>query len=62
MVIVVFFLDEKKGYMILWIFWVRNFRNKLLMYIINTKRNDSLADQEPVLYKGEDHLVEEMED
>jgi 23S rRNA (uracil1939-C5)-methyltransferase len=30
------------------------------MYIINPKKNDSLSDQEPVLYKGEDHLIENM--
>ena len=35
---------------------------KSLMYIINNKQNDSLSDQEPVLYRGEDHLMEEMED
>jgi 23S rRNA (uracil1939-C5)-methyltransferase len=32
-----------------------------LFYVINSKRNDSLSDQTPVLYKGQDHLVEEME-
>ncbi len=32
-----------------------------LMYIINNKRNDSLADQVPLLYKGEDHLLEKIE-
>jgi len=32
-----------------------------LMYVINSKRNDSLNDQNPVLYKGEDHLFEEMD-
>ena len=32
-----------------------------LFYIINSKKNDSLSDQEPVLYRGEDHLVEVME-
>jgi 23S rRNA (uracil1939-C5)-methyltransferase len=32
-----------------------------LMYVINSKRNDSLNDQNPVLYKGENYLVEEME-
>jgi 23S rRNA (uracil1939-C5)-methyltransferase len=32
-----------------------------LMYVINSKRNDSLNDQIPVLYKGDDHLVEKME-
>jgi 23S rRNA (uracil1939-C5)-methyltransferase len=31
------------------------------MFVINSKRNDSLNDQIPVLYKGEDHLVEEMD-
>jgi 23S rRNA (uracil1939-C5)-methyltransferase len=32
-----------------------------LFYIINNKKNDSLADQLPVLYKGDDHLEEQME-
>jgi len=32
-----------------------------LMYVINSKRNDSLNDQVPILYKGENHLVEEMD-
>jgi 23S rRNA (uracil1939-C5)-methyltransferase len=32
-----------------------------LMYVINQKKNDSLNDQIPVLYRGNDHLVEEME-
>jgi 23S rRNA (uracil1939-C5)-methyltransferase len=32
-----------------------------LMYVINSKRNDSLNDQDPVLYKGENHLVEDMD-
>lgn len=32
-----------------------------LMYIINSKRNDSLNDQNPILYKGENHLVEDMD-
>jgi 23S rRNA (uracil1939-C5)-methyltransferase len=33
---------------------------KSLMYVINGKRNDSLGDQEVILYKGEDHLIEKM--
>jgi len=62
MVIVVFFHDEEER------------RNGLLdhialefpqvtslFYIINSKKNDSLTDQDPVLYKGVDHLVEEMD-
>jgi 23S rRNA (uracil1939-C5)-methyltransferase len=32
-----------------------------LMYVINSKRNDSLNDQLPILYKGEDFLVEDMD-
>ena len=31
-----------------------------LWYVINSKRNDSLSDQMPVLFKGEDHITEEM--
>ncbi len=32
-----------------------------LFYIINTKWNDSIADQTPILYSGKDHIMEEME-
>jgi 23S rRNA (uracil1939-C5)-methyltransferase len=32
-----------------------------LHYIINTKKNASLGDQDPVLYRGSDHLTEEMD-
>ena len=32
-----------------------------LFYVVNTKLNDSTADLEPVLYRGKDHIVEEME-
>lgn len=32
-----------------------------LFYVINSKKNDSLNDQTPVLYKGEDHLIETMD-
>lgn len=33
-----------------------------LQYVINSKKNDSLTDQEPILYKGEAHLTEHMGD
>lgn len=33
-----------------------------LMYVINEKANDSITDQEVVLYKGQDHIFEQMED
>ena len=62
MVIVVFFLDEPERIKGLLDFIAKEFpRVNSLFYIINTKRNDSLADQVPILYKGEDHLIEEVE-
>jgi 23S rRNA (uracil1939-C5)-methyltransferase len=61
MVIVIFFLDEKERREGLLDFLASEFPQiTSLFYIINSKRNDSLADQEPVLYKGDDHLVEVM--
>ena len=32
-----------------------------LMYVINEKKNDTLYDQDIILYKGRDHIIEEME-
>jgi 23S rRNA (uracil1939-C5)-methyltransferase len=62
MVIVVFFLDEKERREALLDHLASEFPQvSSLFYIINNKRNDSLADQTPVLYRGEDHLIEEME-
>ena len=61
MVIVVFFLDEKERISGLMDFLAEEFPQiSSLFYIINTKQNDSLADQVPVLYKGDDHLLEQM--
>jgi 23S rRNA (uracil1939-C5)-methyltransferase len=62
MVIVVFYLDEKERIEGLLDNTALEFPQiSSLFYVINTKRNDSLADQSPVLYKGEDHLIEEMD-
>lgn len=61
MVIVVFFLEEKERIDRLMDFLASEFPQiTSLFYIINTKNNDSLSDQEPVLFKGDDHLIEEM--
>jgi 23S rRNA (uracil1939-C5)-methyltransferase len=62
MVVPVFFYDDEEN------------RNKLLehiykkfpgitslMYMINPKANDSIYDLEPVLYRGRDHIFEEMD-
>ena len=62
MVIVVFFHDEEERRNGLLDHIASEFPQVTsLFYIINSKKNDSLADQLPVLYKGEDHLMEEMD-
>ena len=33
-----------------------------LLYTINTKKNDSLFDQEPKIYKGKGYIIEKLED
>lgn len=32
-----------------------------LMYVINSKVNDTITDQEIIVFKGKDHIIEEME-
>ena len=32
-----------------------------LMYVINSKANDTITDQDVILFKGNDHIMEEME-
>jgi 23S rRNA (uracil1939-C5)-methyltransferase len=62
MVIVVFFHDDEVKRRGLLDFLALEFPQiTSLMYVINSKRNDSLGDQEPILYKGENHLVEEID-
>ena len=61
MVIVVFYYEDTELREGLLDFLHEKFPEiKSLMYAINSKRNDSLGDQEVILYKGEDHLVETM--
>ena len=61
MVIVVFFRDDKQEREKLLDFISDKFpRITSLMYIINSKKNDSLGDQNPVLYRGDDYLIENM--
>jgi 23S rRNA (uracil1939-C5)-methyltransferase len=63
MVIVVFFREDKKRREALLDFLADRFPEiTSLMYVVNRKKNDSLGDQIPVLYRGEDHITEEMED
>ena len=62
MVIVVFFHEDEKERKGLLDFLAKEYPSiTSLQYIINSKKNDSLNDQLPVLYKGVDHLMEEMD-
>lgn len=62
MVIVVFFHEDVEKRIALLDFISSEFPSiTSLMYVINSKRNDSLNDQLPLLYKGESFLVEEMD-
>jgi 23S rRNA (uracil1939-C5)-methyltransferase len=62
MVIVVFFHDDIEKRKDLLDFLASEFPQiNSLMYVINSKKNDSINDQEPILYKGDDYLVEEMD-
>jgi 23S rRNA (uracil1939-C5)-methyltransferase len=61
MVIVVFFHEEVEKREALLDFILSEFPLiNSLMYVINSKRNDSLLDQDPITYKGDDQIVEEM--
>ncbi len=62
MVILVFYYDDEKRITELLDYLALNFPEiSSLMYVINKKVNDSIADQEVILYRGSDHLAEEME-
>ena len=62
MVIVVMFREDRPERIRLLDFIASEFPQVTsLMYIINTKKNDSLGDQVPVLYRGKDHMTEEMD-
>jgi 23S rRNA (uracil1939-C5)-methyltransferase len=61
MVIMVFFREEREEREKLLDYISDSFREVAsLMYVINSKKNDSLGDQVVHLYKGSDHLVETM--
>jgi 23S rRNA (uracil1939-C5)-methyltransferase len=63
MVIVVFFHEDIEKRIGLLEFLSSQFPQiTSLFYVINSKRNDSLNDQEPVNFKGDDFLIEHMED
>lgn len=62
MVVVVFGADERERIVALLDHLVATFPQiTSLFYVVNTKLNDSVGDLDPVLYKGKDHILEEME-
>ncbi|MCH5329443.1 MAG: 23S rRNA (uracil(1939)-C(5))-methyltransferase RlmD [Alistipes sp.] len=62
MVIVVFNEDDRKRIEALMTHLQERFPQiTSLFYVVNTKWNDSLTDQTPVLFAGKDHIVESME-
>jgi 23S rRNA (uracil1939-C5)-methyltransferase len=63
MLIVVFFEDEKEKRENLLNHLLSLFPNiTSLVYIVNEKVNDTITDQDVVLYYGRDHIFEQMED
>jgi 23S rRNA (uracil1939-C5)-methyltransferase len=63
MVIIVFYRDDIEKREALLDYLASEFPQiTSLMYVINSKKNDSLSDQHPILYKGDDHLVEVMDE
>ncbi|MFL5729456.1 MAG: 23S rRNA (uracil(1939)-C(5))-methyltransferase RlmD, partial [Cytophagaceae bacterium] len=62
MVIVQFFVNEEEHIKGLMEFLRIQFPQiSSLMYIINTKKNETYSDQEILLYSGKDHIIEKME-
>jgi 23S rRNA (uracil1939-C5)-methyltransferase len=63
MVIVIFFFEDEKARIELLTHLKNHFPEiTSLMYIINSKSNDSITDQEVLLFHGKDHIFEQMED
>ncbi|WP_431136632.1 23S rRNA (uracil(1939)-C(5))-methyltransferase RlmD [Psychroserpens mesophilus] len=62
MVVVQFFKEDKDKRVLLLDFIAETFPQiTSLQYIINSKANDTIYDQEVICYKGNDHIFEEME-
>ena len=62
MVLIQFFEDDKEKRELLLNFLQERFPQiTSLQYVINSKANDTLYDQDIILYKGRDYILEEME-
>ncbi len=63
MVIVSFYFEDKEKQELLLDFLHSKFPQiSSLMYVINPKRNDTITDLQINLYKGNDYIIEQMED
>lgn len=62
MIVVVFFYEDKEKRETLLSYIQQSFPQVTsLMYVINSKLNDSLGDQDVLLYNGKDHITEVMD-
>lgn len=62
MVVIQFFKENKAKRILLMDFIAKTFpKITSLQYIINSKANDTIYDQDVICYKGEDHIFENME-
>ncbi len=62
MVMIQFFKDDKIKRELLLDYLAETFPEiTSLQYVINSKANDTIYDQDIILYKGQDHIFEEME-
>jgi 23S rRNA (uracil1939-C5)-methyltransferase len=62
MVLIQFFKDDKEKRELLLNFLIERFPEiTSLQYVINGKPNDTIYDQDVILYKGRDYILEEME-
>lgn len=62
MVLIQFFKEDKKKRELMLDFLSKKFPEiTSLLYVINSKANDTIYDQEVICYKGRDHIFEEME-
>ena len=62
MVVLQFFKEDKSNRELLLNHLVKKFpKITSLQYVINSKQNDTIYDQEVICYHGEDHISEEME-
>ncbi|WP_033960545.1 23S rRNA (uracil(1939)-C(5))-methyltransferase RlmD [Psychroserpens jangbogonensis] len=62
MIVIQFFKEDKEKRILLLDFIAESFPEiTSLQYIINSKANDTIYDQDVICYKGNDHIFEEME-